>query len=466
MERRPNIVFIITDQQSTTTLGCYGAKADTPNIDRIGAEGVRFEHHYVISPLCVPSRGSLWTSRYPHQTRVMVNDEARPIVLPDSEITFGDVAQAAGYRTAYFGKWHLGREQTAQHGFDEWWTHLRGSYEQYLEESGRAIFDSTMDRLTQRGEVPFEMAHDTRVTDHAIDFIKQVSGDTKPFLCVVSMRAPHDPYIGPFSDYYNPSEIPIPTTAWEQFADKPLSQQRGAARSWFKSLVGEKESPETVRRLQKIICGYWGLTRLVDVNVGRILEVLKELTIEETTAIVFISDHGDMMGAHGLFAKGLFLYEESTHIPLLMRWPGHIPSGRLVNALTSMIDVVPTILDLMAVPQPIAMLGESMRQLWDYGYNRREAIFMEVFESYGNWGPVLGVRTERYKYNWYLGDDDELYDLHDDPYENINLAGNKGMRDVVIGMRSQIERWLRETGNPSIADLLEIPLGKKVDGSL
>lgn len=466
MDRSPNVVLIMTDQQNVNTLGCYGSIASTPHIDRLAAEGVRFDRHYVTSPLCVPSRGSLWTSRYPHQTGVMVNDEARPIALPDSEVTLGDVAREAGYQTAYFGKWHLGRERIPQHGFQEWWTHLRGSYEQYLEESGQIHLDPAKDRLTQRGDVPFELAHDTQVTNHAIEYLRRASQRPEPFLCIVSLRAPHDPYIGPFSKYYNPADIPIPVTAWEPFTHKPQSQLRGVPRQWFKSWVGEQDSLEATRRLQEVIAGYWGLVRLIDVNVGRILDEIQALRLDETTVVAFLSDHGDMMGAHGLFAKGLFLYEETTRVPLIMRWPGHIPGGRVVDALTSMVDVVPTLLDLMAAPQPRCMMGESMRQLWDFGYNRREAVFMEVFESYGYWGPVLGVRTERYKYSWYLGDDDELYDLPNDPYETTNLAEHKDMRDVVIGLRSQIARWLRETGNPSIADLLDIPLGKKVDGSL
>ena len=160
------------------------------------------------------------------------------------------------------------------------------------------------------------------------------------------------------------------------------------------------------------------------------------------------------------------MYHESTRVPLIIRWPGRVPSGKRVSALTSMIDVVPTLLDLMGIPQALSMRGESMRQLWDYGYNKRTALFMEVFESYGFWGPIFGVRTERYQYNWYLGDDDELYDIVADPNEMVNLAGRSECRDTVIGLRSQIRAWLSDTGDPSIGSLLMVPPGKKVDGGL
>jgi len=465
-QAQPNILLILTDQQNVNTLGCYGSTALTPNIDHLANQGVTFTQHYVTSPLCVPSRGSLWTSRYPHQTGVMVNDEARPIALPDEAITIGDVLKEAGYRNGYFGKWHLGRDHSPQHGFDEWWAHLRGSYEQDLAETGALYLDPLKDRLAQRQDVPFELAHDTETTNRALAFIEDTRKGSSPFFCVVSMRAPHDPYVGPFDDAYDPAAIPLPSTAWNNLDRKPQTQNRGAPRQWFDQLVGLQRTPDSESRLQQIIARYWGLVRLVDINVGRLLSAIAENDLDDNTIILFLSDHGDMMGAHSLFAKGLFMYEESTRIPWIVRWPGHIPAARRVDALTSMVDVVPTILELVRVGQPTSMVGVSARQLWDYGYNRRTAVFMEVYESYGNWGPVLSIRTERYKYSWYLGDEDELYDLLEDPNETMNLANDRRQRDLIFGLRTQISAWLRESGDPSLSSLLAISRGQVVDGSL
>jgi arylsulfatase A-like enzyme len=397
----------------------------------------------------------------------MVNDDGRPITLPDSQVTIGDLARSAGYRTAYIGKWHLGRERVPQHGFEEWWTHLRGSYEQELDESGSMRLDSGKDRLAQRGDVPFELAHDTQVANRVIEFIRQsVGAGDGQFFCVSSMRAPHDPYIGPFDDLYDRKDIPIPVSVSESFDGKPASQLRGPQRRWFEDWIGTEGGSEAEERLADVIARYWGLVHLVDINVGRILATLEELGVAESTVVVCLSDHGEMMGAHGLFAKGLFMYQEATRVPLIVRWPGHVPAGKRVSALTSMIDVVPTVLDLMGVPQTVSMRGESMRQLWDYGYNKRSAVFMEVFESYGFWGPIFAVRTERYQYNWYLGDDDELYDIVSDPFEMVNLAGKPEFRDTIIGLRAQVRTWLAETGDPSIGSLLDFLPGTKVDGGL
>lgn len=468
MSERPNVLILMTDQQQCGTLGCYGVDAaKTPAIDGLAATGTLFENHFVTSPLCVPSRASLWSSTYPHENGVTVNDEARPIALPDSQVTIGDLARSNGYHTAYIGKWHLGREGVPQHGFDEWWTHLRGSYEQELEESGQIHLDAQKDRLSQRGDVPFDLAHDTQVANRAIEFIGRSAAEGKsPFFCVASMRAPHDPYIGPFSDYYDRREIPIPQSVSDSLSGKPHSQLRGPQRQWFVDWIGDSLDSAGAGLLADVIARYWGLVRLVDVNVGRILTALDESGMSDSTIVVFLSDHGDMMGAHGLFSKGLFMYNETTRVPLIIRWPGRVPGGNKVSALTSMIDVVPTLLDLMGIPQALSMRGESMRQLWDYGYNKRTALFMEVFESYGFWGPIFGVRTERYQYNWYLGDDDELYDIVADPNEMVNLAGRPECRDTVIGLRSQIRAWLSDTGDPSIGSLLMVPPGKKVDGGL
>lgn len=468
MSARPNVLILMTDQQQCGTLGCYGVEAArTPAIDSLATTGTLFENHFVTSPLCVPSRASLWSSTFPHQNGVMVNDEARPIALPDGQPTIGDLANLSGYHTAYIGKWHLGREGVPQHGFTEWWTHLRGSYEQELDESGQIELDAQKDRLSQRGDVPFDLAHDTQVANRTIDFIRRsAAGAEAPFFCVASMRAPHDPYIGPFDGFYDRGDIPLPDSVSDSLRGKPQSQLRGPQRQWFLDWIGESLDSDGEGRLRDVIARYWGLVQLVDRNVGRILTALDESGMSQSTVVLFLSDHGDMMGAHGLFSKGLFMYHETTRVPLIIRWPGHIPSGRKVSSLTSMVDVAPTLLDLMDIPQALSMKGESMRQLWDYSYNKRTAVFMEVYESYGFWGPVFGVRTDRFQYNWYLGDDDELYDIVADPNEMVNLAGNAQFRDCVIGLRSQLRAWLLETGDPSIGSLLAVPPGKKVDGGL
>ena len=458
MSKKPNVVFIMTDQQNTNTLGCYGNSIiRTPHIDRLASEGALFERHYVSAPLCVPSRGSIWSSRYPHCNGVMVNDDDRSVALEKDVLTFGDAAKAAGYRCGYFGKWHVGRENVAQHGFtDGWWTHLRGSYEQSLEESG-FVFPKDSDRGSQRGLVPFELAHDTVVATKTIEFIEERREE--PFVVICSMRAPHDPYTGPFNDLYDPADVPLPPTFREDFHDKPHAQLRGAPRDWFHRWIGSDPAAYDVEELRRIIARYWGLVHLVDTNVGRVLQCLDDLSLAGDTIVVFMADHGDMMGEHGLFAKGLFMYEGSNRIPCVIRWTGRIPAGRRVSWLSSAVDIVPTLLDLMGVPQPACMQGRSMRALWDHSDNHRDAVFAEIWEAYGCSCPILSVRTERWKYNWYLADQDELYNMSEDPLETRNLAPLKEFRETLFGMRSRIERWLLETGDVQLSRLCRIPPG-------
>lgn len=470
--KRPNVIIIITDQQNSNTLSCYDGQVQTPNIDLLALKGVKFRKHYVTSPLCIPSRASIWTSMYPHQLGIMkanpnsfdevhVNDDGRDSSLPLEARTIGDIANENGYLTAYFGKWHLGRENTIQHGFKIFKTELRGSYEQKIEETKKVSFPKGSDRLEQQGMESFTLQEDTVMTDLAINFLRDSIDTEKPFFMVLSMRFPHDPYTGPYDSYIDPKKLKLPGNVWDDLTRKPISQSRGVARDIFTGEIGAKRSEKAEAKLKEIYARYHGLVHLVDLNVGRIIDELDSLGISKNTIVVFMSDHGDMMGSHGLFFKGLFLYEETTRVPLIISWPGHIPENKEVTTLTSMIDITPTLLDLMQITKPTSMVGESMRQLWDYSHNIRNSVFIELFESYGQWGPIFGIRTENYKYNWYIGDTDELYDINNDPEEINNIAENSKNRDLIIGLREQLARWLSDTGDVSVSRLIRTYPGKK-----
>lgn len=473
MQNKPNIIIIMTDQENINTLSCYGGQLKTPNIDKLATNGVRFTKNYATCPLCVPSRASIWTSLYPHQLGLLntkansndvvhVNDDGRDTALPINAKTLSDLANENGYTTAYFGKWHLGNENSKQHGFQIFRTDLRGSYEQRLSETNRMSFNEGTNRLEQQGLEPFELQEDTVMTDLAINFLEDSAKDpNKPFFLVLSMRFPHDPYSGPFDDLVNPEEIKLPESVKDDLTNKPSSQRRGTARELFVKEIGSEIADNEMKKLREIYARYLGLMHLVDLNVGRLIDKLNSLLIAQDTIVVFTSDHGDMMGAHGMFFKGLFMYEEITRVPLIISWPKHLPKGKEVGTLTSMIDLTPTLLDLMDIEKPISMVGESMRQLWDYSHNIRNAIFMELFESYGEWGPIFSIRTKKYKYNWYAGDNDELYDIESDPNELNNIAVKPENRDLIIGLREQLSRWLKQTGDVKISDLIRTYPGKK-----
>jgi arylsulfatase A-like enzyme len=460
----------MTDQQNANTLGCYGNPViRTPNMDRSAGEGVLIENAYVTTPVCVPSRASIWSARYPHCNGVMVNDGGRRDIRLDPSIaTLGDVAKAAGYSCGYFGKWHIGHEQTPQHGFtDAWWTHLRGSYEQDLEESAAFRFEPVQaptrlgQRLAQRGQVPFELAHDTAVTTRTIDFIREHA--ERPFVAVCSMRAPHDPYIGPFDGLYDPADVLLPPTLGETFQGKPALQARGVPRDWFRRWAMAPDGTLDERGLREVIARYWGMVHMIDLNVGRLLDALDELGLAERTVVVFMSDHGEMMGAHGLMSKGCFMYEDATRVPLILRHTGALPAGARATHLASAIDVVPTLLDLMGLAKPDEMQGITLRQYWDYAFNVRDAVFLQIWETYGLFDPILAVRTERWKYSWHLADMDELYDLEEDPHEMRNLATDQANADAIRGLRSRIQDWLVETGDIPISTLAKFYKGFNKD---
>lgn len=459
--RRPNVLWIMTDQQNTNTLGCYGNRAvRTPNIDALAASGALFENAYVTIPLCVPSRASIWSARYPHRAGVLLNDDDRDIRLGDDVETLGDLANSAGYDCAYIGKWHIGRERTPQHGFGAaWWTHLRGSYEQDLEEQGIFSFEETGAatplgaRLAQRGQVPYEKAHDTIVTDRTIEFLKAAKGRDRPFLAICSMRAPHDPYIGPFDDLYDPASVELPVNHLRDPGTLPGHVARSVPRIWFEGLTRGRDGAFAEDKLRMLIARYWGLVHLVDRNVGRLMATLDELDLARDTIVVFMSDHGDLMGAHGLVSKGNCMFDGATKVPLIISHRGHIPPGRRSARLASTIDIVPTLLELMSVPQPAVMDGMSLRQYWDYGFNTRDSVFMQVWETYGLFDPVLAVRTDRWKYSWRIAGGDELYDMRDDPHETVNLATDRANADVIRGLKGRVTEWLSETGDIPLSRL-------------
>ncbi len=457
--QRPNIVLIMTDQQTYNTLGCYGNSIiNTPNIDRLASEGVVFERAYTTCPLCAPARASFFTSLPVSGTGSPVNDDdARMIALSDSLETSGDLLKKQGYTCGYFGKWHMGREDMAQHGFEDgWFVHLRNSYENWIERTGQFSFPEDLKGLDRRGVLPFELQQDTVVTDKSIEFIDKHKDDQ--FFCVCSLRAPHDPYIGPFDDLYPPEEVPLPETVKGNFEGKPFNQIISWAR---KEAVNH--GIENPQEFKKVIARYWGLVHLVDLNVGRLLDTLDDLALRDNTLVMFAVDHGDMMGAQGLLTKGPFMYEETTRVPLILRYPAKVPAGKRTSDLVSLLDGTPTLLDYAEVPVPSRMQGRSLRSLINQvgtnstegtGVSWRDAVFIESYESYTQRCPIWNITTKDWKYNYYFGDIDELYDLKNDPHEKVNRAQDPGYRQLLFEMRERLMCWADSSLDIRLQDVI------------
>jgi len=426
----PNVVFILTDDQGPWAAGCYGnPEIRTPNIDRLAAEGVRFENFFCTSPVCSPARASLMTGRIPSRhgvhdwirQRNMPPDPARYI---EGFTCYTDVLAQSGYRCALSGKWHLGDSMTPQHGFTYWYCMPRG---------GSRYQDGEM---IWQGRVEVQPGYLTdRITDYAIRFLEQ-SRD-QPFYLSVHYNAPHSPWTG------HPEEIV------ESYDDCPFkSCPQECAHPWaiqqMRRFLGDRES----------LKGYFAAVTGADIGVGRILEALEAMGLREDTLIVFTSDNGFSCGHHGIWGKGngtfpLNMYENSIKVPFIVSHPGSLPEGAVTGAMMSQYDFMPTLLDYLGLP-PVkddSLPGVSFAPVLR---GEKDEMREEVV-VYDEYGPVRMIRTQQWKYvHRYPYGPHELYDLVNDPGERRNLVDDGSRSPLVAELRSRLVRWFERYVNPAL----------------
>jgi len=475
MDRGPNLLFIYTDEQAYRTMAAYGnARIETPNLNRLAAESVVFERAYVTQPVCTPSRSSLLSGLYPHTTGCTANNVP---LSPDTPCLPEMVANRR-YAAAHQGKWHLGDEIYAQHGFEEWRSIEdgyveyyregrdpadRSTYHQFLMEHG--FTPAHGDRFS-RGEAarfPEQYGKPAYLAREASRFLRDHRRD--PFILYVNFLEPHMPFFGPRDDQHDPADVILPDNfAAYPTADQPSRACRQRQRTYEHGHSGLSLKSEADWR--RMIANYWGLCSLVDTHVGRILATLEECGLADNTIVVYTSDHGDMMGSHGLIAKCV-MFDEAARVPLLVRLPGQ-PRPQRVTAPVSQIDLVPTLLDLMEEPIPPALQGYSLRPVVEgTGEPRESDVFIEwnvrapepgaadspenAWEATGDFVRSV-VTPDGLKFNWSALAEHELYDLTKDPGETTNLVNVREMRPVVLGLADRIRRWQERTG-----DSLELP---------
>ena len=446
-ENRPNLLFLFSDQQRYDTLACYGnEQIQMPNLNRLAAQSVVFDHVHCTQALCTPSRGSLMTGLWPHthgayNNNVPLNADAPclPELLPETT--------RDQYRTAYMGKWHLGDELYAQHGYDEWisvedFYHGKGAndqdapprhsdYHRFLVDNGfvPAIADKgpgfTRDFAARIPE-PYGKPHFTAT--QASDFIHR--NENRPWLLTVNFLEPHPPFQSPRDAQYDPADMKLPANCHREVGNdqpaclKDVYEQCGAA---------SKAPP--VEQLPDLMARYWGLNSLVDTHVGRILKALDETGQRDNTIVVFTSDHGEMMGAHGLFHK-MFMFKESTRVPMTVQLPGQRTPGRITGPV-SQIDLVPTLLELLGESEAGAHLpGASLASLCRQAAQGETVSSEEVASPCViEWNPRPQARKHPFKtnvrtlithrgerYSHYFDGEREYYDLNTDPDETRNLA--------------------------------------------
>lgn len=453
-----NILYLLTDQMRFDSLSCNHAPVcKTPNIDRLAEKGMNCQCAYTTNALCTPARASILTGVFPHIHGQLANMGNFNGVF-DRQILgrkgYFNYLKEAGYQTGYAGKWHLPEEGNGGlWGIDVWNTER--DYDRYLKEKG-ICYDmgiSEVQHLEWGEDVPFcgssvldaEDHHDGWVAKQVCQMLTGFSQKKAPFAVCAAFHGPHFPYAVPipFDSMYDPEMVPRWDNFDERFQNKPVVQQ--------KELMRWNSAQLTWKDWQRVIAAYWGYCSYLDDLVGKIMNCLKELHMDRDTAVIFSTDHGDMLGGHRLFNKGFNMYEEDHHIPLILSVPGK--KKTVSDAFVSIVDIMPTLLEIAGCEKPEELQGRSLLPLVDGKTPKdwREDIFCE-FNGYET--TLLTsrmVRTRKWKYVYNPFGVDELYDCESDPGELWNLAEVKGFEHVLRRMKTRLLRWLKETGD-SIAE--------------
>lgn len=450
MSERPNILWICTDQQRNDTIGALGnAYVSTPNIDRLAAEGVAFSRAYCQSPICTPSRASFLSGMYASAVHVNGNGNES---FPDQPPLVTKLLADQGYDCGLIGKLHLssayGRiEPRVDDGYRYWqYSHAPRDdwpeghdYADWVRSKGQVL-----GKLTQSpAGVPAEYHQTTWCAEKTIEFIQEAREG--PWLASVNIYDPHPPFNPPqaYRDMFDPAAMPGPL-----FRESDLSQQQKLAGIDFQSKVrtpdeldirspivprspGQGGSPEAEapgsRDAKTLQAAYYAMIKLIDDQVGRMLDALAETGQRERTVVIFTSDHGEMLGDHGLIQKGCRFYEGLVRVPLIWSWPGHFPAGLRSEALVELTDIAPTLLALAGEAIPEWMQGRSLLSLLAGEappHYHRNFVRCEYYDALdlpdGTFATMY--RDERYKLVVYHGHGlGELYDLNNDPGEFDNL---------------------------------------------
>jgi arylsulfatase len=452
--QRPNILWICTDQQRFDTLGCTGNEfVETENLDRLAADGVLFTRAFSQSPVCTPSRGSFLTGRYPRTTRCRQNGQP----IPASEVLVTRLLHDAGYFGGLSGKLHISpchprackeQERRIDDGYDVFhWSHHpspdwpENEYTLWLRDQGLEYARTPVkgSKHVSYG-MPTEHHHTTWCAERAVDFIDEAAGRDGPWFLSVNFFDPHHEFDPP-RDYLERylerlDEIPLPSYVDGELDGKPVWQTVDHRRAYAgdSGYVYDDLSDENHRLIR---AAYWAMVDLIDDQVGRMLDALKRTGQFDNTLVIFMADHGEMLGDHGIYLKGGYFYEPTVHMPLIVSMPGTIEGGRRCTSLVEFVDLAPTLLDAVGLPpQP----GVQGRSLWpilkgeaDLAHHRDD-VYCEYYNANQRYevpAHVTMVRTDRYKLSVAHGQGTgELYDLDEDPNETYNRWDDPAYREI------------------------------------
>ena len=505
-KRKPNIVFILNDHQAYYRHGWDGGvKPARPHFDRLAREGVNFERAYAVCPLCTPARRTMLTGLFPHKHGFLTLDESENSTIRDKGILFPLLAEQ-GYRNYYYGKWHTGPGTALDYGCEGFSPPGFGNpyttpeYKAYVKARGMDVASFKVEHVFLEPVSPDEpkpgpgyrcQAHslhphitgvmETPPDTHESFFIANLacaklrelakSRDERPFFFHIDFYGPHAPYLASpeYFAMYDPEDIQEYRSFRDDLSDKPLVYLKEMNEPLGKGGRLVFPNPLSWRDWQRILAYVYAQITQVDAAGGIILDELERLGLSENTLVIWTTDHGDPIAAHGgHFGKEAFLSEEVLRIPLAMCWPGHIAPGPTNHNLVSNADLPVTILDAAGTSFAGRVDGKS---LLDIVLQERAGSLEKAWredllcETHGHHNErVVGraLITERYKYAvykfleapGYVSSDDplermsELYDLQEDPYQIRNLAGDPAHRHLLVDLQERLEVWRKRSGDP------------------
>jgi len=471
--KRPNIIFIMTDDHASHALSCYGSKINqTPNLDRLAKEGILFNNSFCTNSICAPCRAVILTGKYSHINGVIDNK----VKFDGSQQTFPKLLQQVGYETAMIGKWHLKTDPT---GFD-YWNVLPGQ---------GTYYNPIMFEMGQRKK--YTGYTTDIITDYALKWLKERTGD-KPFCLMYHHKAPHREWEpGPkYLTMYDDVKIPEPENLFDDYSNRgraakeqdmsiektmndrdlklvpPKNLTPEQKKLWDAAYEPKNEAfrkanlkgKDLVRwKYQRYIKDYLRCIASVDENVGRVLDYLDETGLTKNTVVFYTSDQGFYLGDHGWFDKR-FMYEESLRMPLLVRYPKEVKADSINNDIVLNLDFGATFLDFAGVPTLPDMQGRSIRKILQgkTPSDWRTSMYYHYYEypAVHSVKRHYGVRNKRYKLIHFYHDIDEweLYDLKKDPKEMKNVYNDPPYADVVKKLKDELKRLRKEykdtTGTP------------------
>jgi len=482
-ETAPNILFIQCDQLNAKALSCYGGEVDTPNIDRLAQEGVRFTNAACVTPFCSPTRAAWVTGMYTHAHGIVANvpypEEPGPPKrgeqhgINDDDIITEDILHRSGYATSHYGKWHLTGVPSCYSDMYRTQTEYPDEMEQVFAEVSEMDRDRWMDWykwnlpvtvsnvvkenakdlelgiyrdfIAKIGklELPAEQTCDVRVCDKTVERIKELKD--RPFMITCSFNWPHDPNVvpSPYYEMFDPDKVTL--------AENRNVREERFEKDWGRQIVVALEEPG-VREFVRI---YYAMVKLIDDQVGRIVKALEETGQLDNTVIIFTADHGDMMSGHGMVWKSTqAFYDEIVRVPLIIRYP-KLFDPQLCDIAADSTDIMPTILALTGRPVPDQAQGQNLvpyltgrkdeSQARPYAFSERVIRHREGIRKVAPGTKAsFCVRGQGFKYCSYPGQE-YLYDLKNDPGEKKDVVNDPAYKDRLDIMRTELARWLERT---------------------